>query len=165
RRAVRLGELMLARRRFGAAAAEYGRARRLIGADEVPVVARRYAFAQMQNGKLAEAEEALQGATRKDPGDEAAQVLLAKVLIARNQSGGAEAALEAAVAEDPFDPELHAAWIELARMRKDKALEAREKRALALCTGKKAPGGETAPPEGAKVYTPEETSTGDEGHP
>jgi tetratricopeptide (TPR) repeat protein len=165
RRAVRLGELMLARRRFGAAAVEYGRARRLLGGDEVPVVARRYAFAQLQNGKLAEAEEALQAATRKDPGDEAAQVLLAKVLIARNQAGGAGAALEAAVAEDPFDPELHAAWIALARMIQDKSLEARERRALALCNGMKAPGGETAPAEGAKVYTPEGNSTGDEGHP
>jgi tetratricopeptide (TPR) repeat protein len=165
RRAVRLGELLLARRRFGAAAAEYGRARQLIGADEVPVVARRYAFAQLQNGKLAEAEEALQAATRKDPGDEAAQVLLAKVLIARNQAGGAAAALEAAVAEDPFDPELHAAWIALARMLQDKALETREKRAFALCTGRKVAGGETAPSDGAKVYTPADTSTGDEGHP
>ncbi|GAC1341046.1 MAG: hypothetical protein NVSMB23_12110 [Myxococcales bacterium] len=170
RRAVRLGELMLARRRFGAAAAEYGRARRLIGADEVPVVARRYAFAQLQNGKLAEAEEALKAATGKDPGDESAQVLLAQVLIARSQADGARAALEAAVAEDPFDPELHAAWIALARLDKDAALEARERRALALCTGRKPPeakppGGESAPADGTKVYAPGQPPGRSEGHP
>ncbi len=145
KRAVRLGEMMLARRRFGAAAHEYGRARKLLGAAEVPVVSRRYAFAQLQLGNLKEAEDALQAATRKDPQDEAAQVLLARVFVARQANEPAGAALEAAVAVDPFDPELHDAWIALAKNLKDEKLAAREKRALLLSLGKKPPqGGEAA---------------------
>lgn len=154
KRAVRLGEMMLARRRFGAAAHEYGRARKLMGTAEVPVVSRRYAFAQLQLGNLKEAEDALQGATRKDPQDEAAQVLLARVFVARQANEPARAALEAAVSVDPFDPELHDAWIGLAKNLKDDKLAAREKRALLLSLGKKQPEGESAADPGPHQALP-----------
>ena len=136
KRAVRLAELMLARHRFGAAAVEYGRARRLILPSHLPVVERRYAFAEIQLGKFPEAEEALQIATRSDPSDETAQVLLASVLLERADTAGAGAALEQAVAEDPFDPALHLAWLKLAKKLNDPKLEAREQNALALCMGR-----------------------------
>jgi tetratricopeptide (TPR) repeat protein len=154
KRAVRLGEMMLARRRFGAAAHEYGRARKLMGAGEVPVVSRRYAFAQLQLGNLKEAEDALQAATRKDPQDEAAQVLLARVFVARQANEPARAALEAAVSVDPFDPELHDAWIGLAKNLKDDKLAAREKRALLLSLGKRQPEGESAADPGPHQALP-----------
>jgi tetratricopeptide (TPR) repeat protein len=154
KRAVRLGEMMLARRRFGAAAHEYGRARKLMGTAEVPVVSRRYAFAQLQLGNLKEAEDALQAATRKDPQDEAAQVLLARVFVARQANEPARAALEAAVSMDPFDPEVHDAWIGLAKNLKDDKLAAREKRALLLSLGKRQPEGESAADPGPHQALP-----------
>jgi thioredoxin-like negative regulator of GroEL len=108
------------------------------------VVSRRHAFAQLQIGNLQEAQDALQAATRKDPQDEAAQVLLARVFVARQANEPAGAALQAAVAVDPFDPELHDAWIALAKNLKDEKLAAREKRALLLSLGKKPQAGSEA---------------------
>src|SRR5207237_7257842 len=72
KRAVRLGEIFYARRRWAAAAKEYGRARSRMPL-EVPQVARRYAYSEIQLGHYAEAEEALRSAAERDPEDEAVQ--------------------------------------------------------------------------------------------
>jgi tetratricopeptide (TPR) repeat protein len=132
KRAARLGDIFYARRRWGAAAKEYGRARQHLP-REVPQISRRYASAQMQLGRFAEAEEALRGATEKDPDDETAQALYGRVLLKRGALDKARVALDNGIAVDPFDPELHATY--LAKALKDPALEERERKALALSAG------------------------------
>jgi tetratricopeptide (TPR) repeat protein len=134
KRAVRLGEILFARRRWGAAAKEYGKARNRLS-QESPLVSRRYAFAQVQLGNWAEAEDALKGAVERDPEDETAQVLYAHVLFKRGNLEKARIALDQGIAVDPFDPELHAIYEKVAQGLKDKPLEEREKRAYALATG------------------------------
>jgi tetratricopeptide (TPR) repeat protein len=140
RRAVRLGEILYARRRWGAAAKEYARARALL--YQGSQVARRYAFSELQIGHLAEAEEALKSAVARDPDDEAAQALYAQVLVRRGSYDKARIALDNGIAVDPFDPDLHALYLAVAEGLKDKALQDREKRAYALATGAAAKGTE-----------------------
>jgi len=136
KRAVRLGEIFFARRRWAAAALEYGKARARLS-REVPLLARRYAFAQIQLGRLGEAESALAAAVSRDPQDEAAQVLYARVLTKRGEHARARAALDAGISVDPFDPELHDVYVAVAKELKDDALLEREKRALALALGER----------------------------
>jgi tetratricopeptide (TPR) repeat protein len=131
KRAARLGEIFFARRRWAAAAHEYGRARAKLP-REVPQIARRYAFAQIQLGRFGEAESALESAVERDPQDEAAQVLYARVLSKRGEPAKARAALDAGIAIDPFDPELHALYIDVAKALGDEPLRTREERALQL---------------------------------
>ena len=138
KRSVRLGEIFFARRRWAAAALEYGKARARLP-REIPLLARRYAFAQIQLGKLGEAESALAAAVARDPQDEAAQVLYARVLEKRGDFMKAKVALDAGVAVDPFDPELHDVYVAVAKGLKDNALLDREKRALAVALGEQAP--------------------------
>jgi tetratricopeptide (TPR) repeat protein len=134
KRAARLGEIFYGRRRWAAAAKEYARARQHLP-REVPQISRRYAFAEVQLGHFAEAEEALRGAVERDPDDEAAQALYARVLLKRGALDKARVALDNGIAVDPFDPELHATYLELARSLGDDALQERERKALALAAG------------------------------
>jgi tetratricopeptide (TPR) repeat protein len=136
KRAVRLGEIFFARRRWAAAALEYGKARARLP-REVALLARRYAFAQIQLGRFGEAESALASAVARDPQDEAAQLLYARVLEKRGELAKARAALDAGISVDPFDPELHDVYVSVAKGLKDAALVEREKRALALALGEK----------------------------
>jgi len=134
KKAARLGEIFYSRRRWAAAAKEYARARARLPRD-VPQLSRRYAFSEMQLGRFAEAEEALRGAVEHDPDDEAAQALYARVLLKRGALDKARLALDNGIAVDPFDPDLHATYVEVARGLKDAALEERERKALALAAG------------------------------
>ena len=134
KRAVRLGELLFARRRWAAAAKEYGRARGRLK-EEPPQIARRYAFAQTQVGNFAEAEDALRSAVERDPEDETAQVLYAHLLLKRGDLPRARTALDNGMAVDPFDPDLHAVYVQVAEALKDEKLLAQEKKAWALSTG------------------------------
>ncbi len=159
RRDARLGELMFARKRWGAAAHEYGKARARLP-EELPLIARRYAFAQIELGKFGEAEAALSSATLRDPEDEAAQVLYAHVLNKRFAFDQARVALDNGIAEDPFDPQLHALYVETARGLKDSKLEQQEQRAYALASGSKpAPEGGSKPAsEGGEKAVPGATA-------
>jgi len=134
KRAARLGDIFYARRRWGAAAKEYGKARQHLP-REVPQISRRYATAQMQLGHYPEAEEALRSAVEKDPDDETAQALYARVLLKRGALDKARVALDNGIAVDPFDPDLHATYVEVAKGLKDQALEERERKAYALAAG------------------------------
>jgi thioredoxin-like negative regulator of GroEL len=136
KRSVRLGEIFFARRRWAAAALEYGKARARLS-REVPMLARRYAFAQIQLGRFGEAESALAAAVARDPQDEAAQVLYARVLEKRGEYAKARSALDSGISVDPFDPELHDVYLAVAKGLKDDALIEREKRALALALGER----------------------------
>jgi hypothetical protein len=142
KKAYRLGEIFLARRRWAAAAAEYGKARAKIK-DTVPALSRRYALACLQLKRNDDALEALTGAVTTDPNDEAAQALLARVHVARGDMAKARVALDAGIAVDPFDPDLHATYVAVAQHLKDTALQAREEKMLALATGRAPPEGKT----------------------
>ncbi|MFN2548763.1 MAG: tetratricopeptide repeat protein [Myxococcales bacterium] len=135
KRAARLGDIFYARRRWGAAAKEYGRARSRLPA-EVPQVARRYAFSQIQLGHYPEAEEALRSAAERDPEDEAVQSLYAQALLHGKKYEKARIALDNGIAVDPFDPDLHAVYVAVAKELKDGALEKRERTAYELATGR-----------------------------
>ena len=135
KKAYRLGEIFLARRRWAAAAHEYGRARQRLK-DSVPALSRRYAMACLQIKKVDEALEALVGATTADPQDESAQALLGRVYVTKGDFTKARAALEAGIAVDPFDPDLHASYVDVAVGLKDKPLEERERNMYALATGR-----------------------------
>jgi tetratricopeptide (TPR) repeat protein len=134
KRAIRLGEIFYGRGRWAAAVHEYGRARARLPRD-IPLVSRRYAFAQAKLGHYFEAEAALAKAVELDPEDEALQVLYGGVLKELKKFDKAKIALENGIAIDPFDPDLHIIYVEVARGLEDKALEEREKKAYALSTG------------------------------
>ena len=162
KKAYRLGEIFLARRRWAAAAHEYGRARQRLK-DTVPALSRRYALACLQIKKVDEALEALVGATNADPQDESAQALLGRVYVTKGDFARARAALDAGIAVDPFDPDLHETYVHVAAGLKDKPLEEREKSMLALATGRRpapaadakaAPDQSTAPREGPAEGAP-----------
>jgi len=138
KRAIRLGEIFYARRRWASAAHEYGRARLRLP-REIPLVSRRYAFSQARLGHYAEAEEALAKAVEVDPEDEAAQALYGEVLRQLKKFDQAKIALDNGIAMDPFDPELHAIYLSVAKEVKDKPLEEREQKALDLASGRGAP--------------------------
>jgi tetratricopeptide (TPR) repeat protein len=134
KRAIRLGEIFYGRGRWAAAVHEYRRARARLPRD-LPLVSRRYAFAQAKLGHYFEAEAALAKAVELDPEDEALQVLYGGVLKELKKFDKAKIALENGIAIDPFDPDLHIIYVEVARGLEDKALEEREKKAYALSTG------------------------------
>ena len=138
KRAIRLGEIFYARRRWAAAVHEYGRARLRLP-REIPLVSRRYAFSQARLGHYLEAEEALAKAVEVDPEDEAAQALYGEVLKQQKKFDKAKIALDNGIAMDPFDPELHAIYLSVAKELKDKPLEEREQKALDLASGRGAP--------------------------
>jgi len=131
KRAIRLGEIFFARRRWAAAAKEYGRARARLPRD-IPQVARRYAYAEASLGHWDAAESALAKAVEVDPEDEAAQVLYGKVLKEQKKFEKAKIALDNGIAIDPFDPDLHSIYVEVAKSLKDKPLQEREQKALQL---------------------------------
>ncbi len=135
RRAIRLGEIFYARRRWASAAHEYGRARARLSRD-IPIVSRRYAFSEARLGNYALAEEALAKAVAIDPEDEAAQALYGEVLKQLKKFDQAKIALDNGIAMDPFDPELHAIYLAVAKELKDKPLEEREQKALDLASGR-----------------------------
>lgn len=137
KRMMRLGELFFARRRWGAAAHEYGLARARLP-QSLPQLDRRYAFAELQLGHLSQAEGALGAAVLRDPDDEAAQALYAQVLVKRGAFDKARGALESGIAQDPFDPDLHGLYVLVAQGLKDAKLEAQERSAYALATGQAA---------------------------
>ena len=138
KRAIRLGEIFFARRRWASAAHEYGRARARLPRD-LPLVSRRYAFAEVRLGHYALAEEALARAVEVDPEDEAAQALYGEVLKQLKKFDKAKIALDNGIAMDPFDPELHAIYLSMAKELKDKPLEEREQKALDLASGRGTP--------------------------
>jgi tetratricopeptide (TPR) repeat protein len=134
KRAGRLGEILYARQRWAGAAKEYARCRQHLRA-EMPIVDRRYAFAEMQLGHFAEAEEALAKAVEREPEDETAQMLYGRALVERKAWPEARAALDRGIAQDPFDPDLHFVYLKIASALNDKALEEREKNAFNLARG------------------------------
>lgn len=109
RRYAHLGELMLERSRYVAAAVEYGRAHERVG-DRSTTLSRRYGFTLLKLGKDADAERVLAGSVTLYPGEAPAHVLLAQLYQTRKAWDSCAEHAEDANRVDPFDPEVHALW-------------------------------------------------------
>jgi tetratricopeptide (TPR) repeat protein len=103
---ARLGELMRARGRWGAARIELGKAYDRVG-GRVPILADQYALAALQSGQDALAEKVLGEAIGWNPDYPALHVHLARLLARRQDWAGVRQHLLLANRHDPFDPEIH----------------------------------------------------------
>jgi tetratricopeptide (TPR) repeat protein len=134
RRYAHLGELFRERGRFGAAVEEFGHAHVLVGA-KYESVANKYALALFAIRRVDEAEKVLQDALEEHPGSAATQVHLGRIFLARGEWKKAKDAYRAAIAQDPFDPEIHLALVRAAEGLKDGPLSERARAAAGVLTG------------------------------
>ncbi|HEY1417975.1 MAG TPA: tetratricopeptide repeat protein, partial [Myxococcaceae bacterium] len=134
RRWAHLGELFRERGRFVAAAEEYGKAHALVG-NAYETISNKYALALMAVKRLDEAEKVLQSSLEAHPGYASTQVHLGRIYLSRGQWTEARAAYRAALAQDPFDPEIHLALLKSAQSLGDTTLADRAKSASAILTG------------------------------
>ena len=123
RRKVRLGDMLWARRRFGAAAVEYGLA--LEAAPGDPVIATRLARAALAGGDADRARDAIWPIVQRYPEHAPARALLGSVLRARGEPAAARHQARLALALNPFDPRPHC---DLAEVELDEATRQAEAR-------------------------------------
>lgn len=122
RRSLRLGDLLWARRRFGAATHEYARAHEQ--APDDPIVASRLARAALEAGDAERAVRVLEPLATRYPEHAPTQAILAR---GRRMRGDAEGAREAAIAAlrlNPFDPMPHCDLALVERSEVARSLEA-----------------------------------------
>jgi tetratricopeptide (TPR) repeat protein len=105
RRSLRLGDLLWSRRRFGAAAVEYGRAHER--APDDPIVASRLARAAIEAGDAERAIAVLEPLAVRYAEHAPTQALLARGRRLRGDVNGAREAARAAIQLNPFDPMPH----------------------------------------------------------
>lgn len=105
RRFVRLGDLLFARGRAGAAKVEYGKALR--SAPDDPVVASRVARAALASGDPGRAVEAISPIVARYPEHAPAHAAHASALLAQGKLPEARDAAWEAIRLNPFDPEPH----------------------------------------------------------
>lgn len=105
RRHLRLGDLLWGRRRYGAAAEEYGRS--LAAAPGDPLLASRLARAALAAGDGARAAEALRPIAEAHPEHAPTRAVLGSALRVLGDLPGAREHAEAAIALNPFDPRPH----------------------------------------------------------
>jgi tetratricopeptide (TPR) repeat protein len=134
RRWAHLGELFRERGRFVAAAEEYGKAHALVG-NAYETISNKYALALMAVKRLDEAEKVLLSSLEAHPGYASTQVHLGRIYLSRGQWTEARAAYRAALAQDPFDPEIHLALLKSAQSLGDTTLADRARNASAILTG------------------------------
>lgn len=134
RRFAHLGELMRERQRMTAAADEFGRAHALVG-DKYESISNKYALALLSLRRVEEAEQVLLGSLKLHPGSAQSQVHLGRIYLARHDYSKAKAAYLNALAVDPFDPEIHLAFVRVADALKDTALLDRATKASVVLTG------------------------------
>jgi tetratricopeptide (TPR) repeat protein len=134
RRWAHLGELFRERGRFVAAAEEYGKAHALVG-NAYETISNKYALALMAVKRLDEAEKVLLGSLETHPGYASTQVHLGRIYLSRGQWAEARSAYRAALAQDPFDPEIHLALLKSGQSLGDTQLVDRARNASAVLTG------------------------------
>lgn len=134
RRDAHLGELFRARNRMGAAAEEFGKAYALVG-DRYEAISNKYALALLSLKRLDEAQKVLEGAVVMHPGSAQTQVHLGRLYLERKDFTRAKGAYLAALAVDPFDPEVHLALLRVGMALSDTPLTERARKAVALLTG------------------------------
>ncbi|HSD18964.1 MAG TPA: tetratricopeptide repeat protein [Anaeromyxobacter sp.] len=133
---ARLGEIMRMRGKWTAARIEYGKAVQRVGA-RVPILSNQYALAAMMSGANGEAERVLKEALGWNPDYAALHVRLARLLLARNDFGGAREHLLVANRQDPFDPEIHAGLAKALEATGDPGGASREARFAQILAGEK----------------------------
>ncbi len=111
RGALRLGDLLWERRRYGAAAHEYRRAHTAAPRD--PIIATRLARAALQSGDGAAAETAIQTVLTLFPEHAPARALLSAALLAKGDHDQARTEAREATWLNPFDPEPHCVLAEV----------------------------------------------------
>lgn len=124
---ARLGEILRARGRWGAARAEYAKAYGRVGA-RVPILSDQYALAALMSGADELAEKVLSDAISWNPDYPALHVHLARLLLARQEWARARDHLLTANQHDPFDPEIHAGLAKALARLGDPAGASREER-------------------------------------
>ncbi|MGZ6080079.1 MAG: tetratricopeptide repeat protein, partial [Myxococcaceae bacterium] len=134
RRWAHLGELFRERGRFPAAAEEYGKAHALVG-SAYETISNKYALALMAVRRLDEAERVLLASLEAHPGFASTQVHLGRIYLSRGQWSEARSAYRSALAQDPFDPEIHLALLKSAQSLGDAPLADRARSASAVLTG------------------------------
>ncbi len=134
RRWAHLGELFRERGRFPAAAEEYGKAHALVG-SAYETISNKYALALMAVKRLDEAEKVLLASLEAHPGFASTQVHLGRIYLSRGQWPEARTAYRAALAQDPFDPEIHLALLKTAQSLGDARLAERARGASSILTG------------------------------
>jgi tetratricopeptide (TPR) repeat protein len=134
RRWAHLGEVFRERGRFVAAAEEYGKAHALVGSAYEPV-SNKYALSLMAIHRLDDAEKVLLGSLEAHPGRAATHVHLGRIYLTRGQWKQARDAYRAALAQDPFDPEVHLALLKTADSLGDAQLAERARNASTVLTG------------------------------
>ncbi len=134
RRWAHLGELFRERGRFVAAVEEYGKAHALVG-NASESISNKYALSLMAVRRLDDAEKVLQGSLQAHPGHAATQVHLGRLYLARGQWQRAREAYRGALAQDPFDPEIHVALLKSAESLGDAKLAERARAATTILTG------------------------------
>ena len=134
RRWAHLGELFRERGRYLAAAEEYGKAHQLVG-DAYESISNKYALALMAVRRLDDAERVLLGSLEAHPGYAATQVHLGRIYLSRGQWAEARGAYRSALAQDPFDPEIHLALLKSAQSLGDESQASRARTAASILTG------------------------------
>ena len=134
RRWAHLGELFRERGRFVAAAEEYGKAHALVG-SAYETISNKYALALMAVKRLDDAEKVLLSSLEAHPGFASTQVHLGRIYLSRGQWAEARAAYRGALAQDPFDPEIHLALLRSAQALGDGPLADRARSASTILTG------------------------------
>ncbi len=134
RRYAHLGELFRERGRYPAAVEEFGHAHGLVG-SKYELLANKYALALFAIRRVDDAEKVLLATLEEHPGSASTQVHLGRIYLARGDWGRARDAYRAAIAQDPFDPEIHLALIRAAEGLKDGPLTERARNAAAVLTG------------------------------
>jgi len=137
RQHAHLGELLRARNRLLPASLEYEKAIALAGPTH-PALARKYALTKLALNDGAAAEKVLRASLVVYPEDETNHLLLGRVLLAK--TGHDKEALEhflVANERDPFDEEIHAGMLEVAKRLNDAGLASREADVLRILGGVK----------------------------
>jgi len=134
RRYAHLGEVFRERGRFVAAAEEFGHAHGLVG-SKYESVANKYALALFAIRRVEEAEKVLLASLEAHPSSAATQVHLGRIYLSRGDWRRARDAYRGAIAQDPFDPEIHLALLRAAEALQDRPLTERARRAASILTG------------------------------
>jgi tetratricopeptide (TPR) repeat protein len=134
RKFAHLGELMREKNRTAAAAEEYGKAQNLVG-NKYESVSNKYALALLELQRLDDAERVLLGSLTMHPGSAATNVHLGRIYLKRQDWQKALGAYTNALAEDPFDEEIHVALFRVHEKLGEKDLMERERKATMTLTG------------------------------
>ena len=134
RRSAHLGELLRERARMGAAAEQFQKAYREVG-DRYPALSNKYALSLLALKRLDEAERVLLNSLKLYPGSPSTQVHLGRIYLARDDGLKAKSAFLDALAEDPFDPEIHLSLVRVGALMKDPKLTERARQAAMTLTG------------------------------